>query len=72
VKYRVWGEVTIIINSFLALFDSTIGFLFSVKYKSNTGYTEEQSMKKIGIKTSAWMVSFALILTLVGYWLAMI
>lgn len=65
-------KIAIIINSFLALFDSTVGFLLSIKYKSNTSYTKEQSMKMIGIKTSVWMVSFALILTLVGYWITLI
>lgn len=35
----------IIVNSFLALFDSTIGFLLSIWCKSNSGYTG--SMPKV-------------------------
>ncbi|AOM79943.1 hypothetical protein [Pedobacter steynii] len=60
-------NTALIINCFLALFDSTIGFLLSIRFKSNSGYTKEQSIKMIGPKTSIGVIVFALIFTLVGY-----
>jgi len=60
-------KTAVIINCLLALFDSTIGFLLSIKFKSNSGYTREQSIKMIGFKTSIGVVLFTLVFTLAGY-----
>lgn len=62
----------IIVNSLLALFDSTIGFMLSIKCESNSGYTKEQSLKMIRSKTTISLIIYALILTLAGYGLSSI
>lgn len=60
-------KTALIINVFLGLFDSTIGFLLSIKFQSNSGYTREQSTNMIGLKTSIVVMIFALVFSLVGY-----
>lgn len=60
-------KTALLINCFLGFFDSTIGFLLSIKFESNSGYTREQSLKMIGLKTSIGVMIFAWIFTLIGY-----
>jgi hypothetical protein len=65
-------KTALIINGLLGLFDSTIGFLLSIKFQSNSGYTKEQSIKMIGLKTSIAMIIIALAFSLVGYGISLI
>ncbi|WP_316751718.1 hypothetical protein [Pedobacter gandavensis] len=60
-------KTALLVNGFLGLFDSTIGFLLSIKFQSNSGYTKEQSTNIIGLKTSIAVMVFALVFSFVGY-----
>jgi len=60
-------KTALIVNGLLGLFDSTVGFLLSIKFQSNSGYTKEQSTNMMGLKTSFAILIFALTFTLVGY-----
>ena len=60
-------KTALIVNGLLGLFDSTVGFLLSIKFQSNSGYTKEQSTNMMGLKTSFAFLIFALTFTLVGY-----
>jgi hypothetical protein len=60
-------KIAIIINCSLALFDSIFGFLLSINFEANSGFTKEQSLKMIGPKTSISVMVFALLFTLIGY-----
>lgn len=60
-------KTALIVNGFLGLFDSTIGFRLSIKFQANSGYTKEQSTNMIGVKTSVAVMIFALAFSLAGY-----
>jgi uncharacterized membrane protein len=60
-------KTALIVNGFLGLFDSTVGFRLSIKFQANSGYTKEQSTIMIGVKTSIAVMIFALAFSLVGY-----
>jgi uncharacterized membrane protein len=60
-------KTALVVNGFLGLIDSTIGFRLSIKFQANSGYTKEQSTNMIGVKTSFAVMISALAFSLVGY-----
>lgn len=67
ISKKVDLTTALIINGLLGLIDSTLGFLLSIHFKANNGYSKKQSLKMISIKTSIGMVLFTMILSSVGY-----
>ena len=70
ISQKIDLTTALITNGLLGLIDSTLGFFLSIRFQANNGYSKEQSLKMINLKTSIGMVFFTIILSLVGYGLA--
>jgi hypothetical protein len=57
----------VLINGLLGLYDGTIGFWLSVKFKANNGLTDEQVDKMMGPQLAMVMVIVAIALAGIGY-----
>lgn len=58
--------MVIVTCSVLGLIESTLGYYLSIISKANNGFTREENLKMIGVKTSVGMILFAIVFGLLG------